>query len=65
MPPQIYPQQHQALLAARTSKRVSLRQLSDLTLIDHRKLGIVERGLSVDEIEKVAKALGCHVSELL
>jgi len=52
----------------RLEKKLSQEELADLAGLHRTYIGSVERGernISIDNIERLAKALDCHVTDLL
>jgi len=59
-----YPEPH-PLLRYRLRLGISLRGLARRArLRDHRRIAVIERGLSATEIRKIALALGCCREDL-
>jgi hypothetical protein len=44
---------------------MSLRRCALLSQLDFRRLSIIERGLTYEEVQRLAKVLGCEPGELV
>lgn len=52
------------LAKKRKEKGISLRQLAEMTGLDHSNIGKIERGrynVSIDILGKICEALGCRI----